>query len=94
MHTESSSSAGEGVAVREIPIRDALREAMSEEMRHDDRVFLMGEEVGAYNGAYKCSRGMLEESRFHSRDKSMTEPANEGGTSFQTVLPALFMFRG
>jgi pyruvate dehydrogenase E1 component beta subunit len=34
---------------------------MSEEMRRDDRVFLMGEEVGSYNGAYKCSRGMLEE---------------------------------
>ncbi len=46
---------------REIPIRDALKEAMSEEMRRDDRVFLVGEEVGAYNGAYKCSKGMLEE---------------------------------
>lgn len=34
---------------------------MSEEMRRDERVFLMGEEVGAYNGAYKCSRGMLDE---------------------------------
>lgn len=47
--------------VREIAIRDALREAMSEEMRRDERVFLMGEEVGSYNGAYKCSRGMLDE---------------------------------
>lgn len=47
--------------MREIPIRDALREAMSEEMRRDERVFLVGEEVGAYNGAYKCSKGMLEE---------------------------------
>ena len=46
---------------REIPIRDALREAMSEEMRLDENVFLMGEEVGSYNGAYKCSRGMLDE---------------------------------
>jgi pyruvate dehydrogenase E1 component beta subunit len=46
---------------REIPIRDALREAMSEEMRHDENVFLVGEEVGSYNGAYKCSRGMLDE---------------------------------
>ncbi len=48
-------------APREIAIRDAIREAMSEEMRRDDRVFLMGEEVGSYNGAYKCSRGMLDE---------------------------------
>ena len=46
--------------MREIAIRDALREAMSEEMERDSRVFLVGEEVGAYNGAYKCSRGMLE----------------------------------
>lgn len=45
---------------REIPIRDALKEAMSEEMERDGRVFLMGEEVGAYNGAYKASKGMLE----------------------------------
>jgi pyruvate dehydrogenase E1 component beta subunit len=47
--------------VREIAIRDALREAMTEEMRRDERVFLVGEEVGGYNGAYKCSRGMQEE---------------------------------
>jgi pyruvate dehydrogenase E1 component beta subunit len=47
--------------VREIPIRDALREAMSEEMRRDERVFLVGEEVGGYNGAYKVSKGMLAE---------------------------------
>jgi pyruvate dehydrogenase E1 component beta subunit len=44
-----------------ISLRDALREAMSEEMRRDDRVFLMGEEVAEYNGAYKVSKGMLEE---------------------------------
>jgi len=42
-------------------LRDALNEAMSEEMRHDERVFLMGEEVAQYNGAYKVSRGMLDE---------------------------------
>jgi pyruvate dehydrogenase E1 component beta subunit len=47
--------------MREIPIRDALKEAMTEEMARDERVFLVGEEVGAYNGAYKCSRGMLEQ---------------------------------
>lgn len=49
------------MSTREIAIRDALKEAMSEEMRRDERVFLVGEEVGAYNGAYKCSKGMLEE---------------------------------
>ena len=47
--------------VREIQIRDALQEAMSEEMLRDERVFLVGEEVGGYNGAYKCSKGMLDQ---------------------------------
>lgn len=47
--------------MRTIPFRQALREAMEEEMRRDSRVFLMGEEVAQYNGAYKVSQGMLEE---------------------------------
>jgi pyruvate dehydrogenase E1 component beta subunit len=47
--------------MRELQFREALREAMSEEMRRDDRVFLMGEEVAEYNGAYKVSQGMLDE---------------------------------
>ncbi|GIV34488.1 MAG: pyruvate dehydrogenase subunit beta [Chitinophagales bacterium] len=47
--------------MREIRFREALREAMAEEMRRDERVFLMGEEVAEYNGAYKVSEGMLEE---------------------------------
>ncbi len=47
--------------MREIQFREALREAMSEEMRRDPNVFLMGEEVAEYNGAYKVSQGMLDE---------------------------------
>src|SRR5207247_6760163 len=47
--------------MRQIPFREALREAMCEELRRDDRVFLMGEEVAEYNGAYKVSQGMLDE---------------------------------
>ncbi len=47
--------------MREIQFREALREAMSEEMRRDPSVFLMGEEVAEYNGAYKVSQGMLDE---------------------------------
>lgn len=47
--------------MRSIAYREALREAMNEEMRRDDRVFLMGEEVAEYNGAYKVSQGMLAE---------------------------------
>jgi len=46
---------------RIIQFREALREAMSEEMRRDPRVFLMGEEVAEYDGAYKVSQGMLAE---------------------------------
>jgi pyruvate dehydrogenase E1 component beta subunit len=46
---------------RIIQFREALREAMNEEMRRDDRVLLMGEEVAEYNGAYKVSQGMLDE---------------------------------
>lgn len=47
--------------MREIQFREALREAMTEEMRRDPKVFLMGEEVAEYNGAYKVSQGMLDE---------------------------------
>ena len=47
--------------MREIQFREALREAMSEEMRRDPNIFIMGEEVAEYNGAYKVSQGMLDE---------------------------------
>jgi pyruvate dehydrogenase E1 component subunit beta len=47
--------------MKEVQFREALREAMSEEMRRDPNVFLMGEEVAQYNGAYKVSQGMLDE---------------------------------
>ena len=48
-------------AMVETTVREALRDAMAEEMRNDDRVFLMGEEVAQYQGAYKVSQGLLEE---------------------------------
>lgn len=47
--------------MKEIQFREAVRDAMSEEMRRDKNVFLMGEEVAEYNGAYKASQGMLDE---------------------------------
>ena len=47
--------------MKTLQFREALREAMSEEMRRDENVFLMGEEVAEYNGAYKVSQGMLDE---------------------------------
>ena len=47
--------------MREIQFREAICEAMSEEMRLDETIYLMGEEVAEYNGAYKASKGMLDE---------------------------------
>src|SRR6201988_4984190 len=47
--------------MRTVEFREALREAMNEEMRRDEKIFLMGEEVAEYNGAYKVSKGMLAE---------------------------------
>jgi pyruvate dehydrogenase E1 component beta subunit len=47
--------------MKTLQFREALREAMNEEMRRDERVFLLGEEVAEYNGAYKVSQGMLDE---------------------------------
>ena len=50
----------EGTKMKTMTVREALREAMDEEMARDDTVFLMGEEVGEYQGAYKISQGLLE----------------------------------
>ncbi len=62
--------------MRQIQFREALREAMSEEMRRDTRVFLMGEEVAEYNGAYKVSQGMLDE---FGPDRVIDTPISELG---------------
>lgn len=62
--------------MRQIQFREALGEAMSEEMRRDDKVFLMGEEVAEYNGAYKVSQGMLEE---FGADRVLDTPISELG---------------
>jgi pyruvate dehydrogenase E1 component beta subunit len=51
----------EGVPTKTMTVREALREAMAEEMRANPNVFLMGEEVGEYQGAYKISQGLLDE---------------------------------
>ncbi len=52
---------GPDVEVKQTTVREALRDAMAEEMRRDEDVFLMGEEVGEYQGAYKISQGLLDE---------------------------------
>jgi pyruvate dehydrogenase E1 component beta subunit len=51
----------EGTKLKQQTVREALRDAMAEEMRQDQNVFLMGEEVGEYQGAYKISQGLLDE---------------------------------
>ena len=51
----------EGIKLKQQTVREALRDAMAEEMRQDENVFLMGEEVGEYQGAYKISQGLLDE---------------------------------
>lgn len=64
--------------MREIQFRDAIKEAMSEEMRKDKDVFLLGEEVAEYNGAYKASQGMLDE---FGPDRVIDTPIAELGFS-------------
>jgi len=74
-----------------ITVREALRDAMAEEMRRDDTVFLMGEEVAEYQGAYKISQGLLEE--FGNRrviDTPITEQGFAGlgvGAAFGGLRP-------
>jgi pyruvate dehydrogenase E1 component beta subunit len=51
----------DGVSLKSITVREALRDAMAEEMRSDDRVFVIGEEVAEYQGAYKVTQGLLDE---------------------------------
>jgi pyruvate dehydrogenase E1 component beta subunit len=51
----------DGTNMQSVTLREALRDAMAEEMRRDDRVFVMGEEVAEYQGAYKVTQGLLDE---------------------------------
>ncbi|MBA3054203.1 MAG: pyruvate dehydrogenase complex E1 component subunit beta [Sphingomonadales bacterium] len=50
-----------GTNMKSVTVREALRDAMAEEMRRDDRIFVMGEEVAEYQGAYKVTQGLLDE---------------------------------
>ncbi|TKZ20892.1 pyruvate dehydrogenase complex E1 component subunit beta [Shimia litoralis] len=81
----------EGTPLKQQTVREALRDAMAEEMRADDDVFLMGEEVAEYQGAYKISQGMLDE--FGSKrviDTPITEHGFAGiavGAAFGGLKP-------
>ena len=59
--THDAPEAPGGTPVTNMTLREALRDAMAEEMRRDERVFVMGEEVAEYQGAYKVTQGLLEE---------------------------------
>ena len=58
---ENAAEIPEGAELAQITMREALRDAMAEEMRRDDAVFVMGEEVAEYQGAYKITQGLLDE---------------------------------
>ncbi|MEM8871718.1 MAG: pyruvate dehydrogenase complex E1 component subunit beta [Pseudomonadota bacterium] len=81
----------EGTTFKKQTVREALRDAMAEEMRRDDDVFLMGEEVAEYQGAYKISQGLLDE--FGDRrviDTPITEHGFAGigvGAAFAGLRP-------
>lgn len=75
---------------RVIQFREALREAMSEEMRRDPRIFLMGEEVAQYNGAYKVSQGMLEE---FGEKRIIDAPISENGFAGLGIGAAMYGLR-
>lgn len=77
-------------ATQEMEFRDAIRDAMSEEMRRDARVMLIGEEVAEYNGAYKVSRGMLDE--FGAR-RVIDTPISESGFAGMAIGAAMMGLR-
>ena len=77
-------------ATQELEFRDAIRDAMSEEMRRDKRVMLIGEEVAEYNGAYKVSRGMLDE--FGPR-RVIDTPISESGFAGLAIGAAMMGLR-
>jgi len=88
---EAAPEVPPGTEMVTMTVREALRDAMAEEMRADDRVFIMGEEVGQYQGAYKVTQGLLDE--FGERrvvDTPITEYAFAGtglGAAFAGLKP-------
>lgn len=84
-------STGKALAAQQMTVRDALNAAMDEEMERDDRVFLLGEEVAQYDGAYKVSRGLWK--KYGDRrviDTPITEMGFAGiavGAAFDGLRP-------
>src|ERR1700694_1159240 len=78
------------MTMREITYRQALNEALAEELERDPNVFLMGEEVAEYNGAYKVSQGMLDQ--FGPR-RIIDSPISENGFAGIGVVAAMVGLR-
>lgn len=76
----------DGAQTKEMTVRDALNSAMEEEMLRDDNVFLLGEEVARYNGAYKITKGLLD--KFGER-RVIDTPITEAGFTGLAVGAAL-----
>lgn len=76
--------------MREISVREAIRDAMAEEMRRDESVFLMGEEVAEYEGAYKVSQGLLKE---FGPERVVDTPITEAGFAGVGVGAAMMGLR-
>lgn len=83
--TQSRSYASES-GVKEMTVRDALNEALAEELEANPKVFVLGEEVAQYNGAYKVTKGLLD--RFGEK-RVIDSPITESGFCGLTVGAAL-----
>ncbi|KAL7290103.1 pyruvate dehydrogenase E1 component subunit beta, mitochondrial-like [Trichogramma pretiosum] len=77
-----SFSTSKWAAAQQMTVRDALNSAMDEEMERDERVFIMGEEVAQYDGAYKVSRGLLKK---YGEKRVIDTPITESGFAGMTV---------
>lgn len=82
LQTRTYASAG----TKEYTVRDALNEALAEELQREDKVFILGEEVAQYNGAYKVTKGLLD--RFGDR-RVIDTPITESGFCGLAVGAAL-----
>ena len=93
LQVAADQSIPEGTTFQEITVREALRDAMAEEMTRDESVFLMGEEVAEYQGAYKVSQGLLEQfGQKRVIDTPITEHGFTGiavGAAFGGLRPVL-----
>jgi pyruvate dehydrogenase E1 component beta subunit len=96
-HVSGRRSYADGTGVKEYTVREALNEALAEELESNQKVFLLGEEVAQYNGAYKVTKGLLD--RFGEKrviDTPITESGFCGlavGAALSGLHPVVSFFR-